>query len=505
MRLTLALLGGLIACSPQVDPKIEAGRLLFQEGRRADGSIVTGKAYGDVALNGRQVSCSSCHGRSGMGAAETGTRTPPITSPMLFNPALRPKGPIYADATLALALRSGLDSGGEKLSPLMPRFDLSDQDVAALSAYLHTLSAEPPPGVGADEVEVATAFSDEVPAALRESVVQVIQALLNDHDADTRNRTGRNVSRLEGGRTRKEFRTWNLSTWILTGAPKTWPGQLQAHQAERPVFAMVGGRSTTTWAPVHGFCEAQHMPCLFPSVERSSVKDGDFYTLYFSDGLGVEARVMAAELLRAGAQATVVQVVGAGDAAAHEAAELLAAKVRDGGGTSQVLEPGDAALGPALATASAVVGWLSPSALEAVPAPPAGSYATLSGERLGPDWANAPLRWEGAHRVGARTASSAPDVGLLRFRAWAGKRGIAVVDEQIQAEAWFATMALLDGMEHIAVHPGRDYLLDTLDHATGMTALLPGYPQGELGPGQRILSKGAWVVDPGTSPRWVIP
>lgn len=124
---------------------------------------------------------------------------------------------------------------------------------------------------------------------------------------------------------------------------------------------------------------------------------------------------------------------------------------------------------------------------------------------LGQDWAIAPQPWEGAHRVGARAASSAPDVGLLRFRAWAGKRGIAVLDERLQAEAWFATMALLDGMEHTAVHPGRDYLLDTLDHATGMTALLPGYPQGELGPGQRVLSKGAWVVEPGASPRWVIP
>jgi hypothetical protein len=39
-----------------------------------------------------------------------------------------------------------------------------------------------------------------------------------------------------------------------------------------------------------------------------------------------------------------------------------------------------------------------------------------------------------------------------------------------------------------------DYMLDTLDHAQNLVAYLPFYPRATLGPGQRFLSKGGYVL-----------
>jgi hypothetical protein len=57
----------------------------------------------------------------------------------------------------------------------------------------------------------------------------------------------------------------------------------------------------------------------------------------------------------------------------------------------------------------------------------------------------------------------------------------------------------------------RDYVLDMLDHAQGLAAYLAIYPRPTLGPGQRFLSKGGYilpVVDGQPDTRgatWILP
>jgi hypothetical protein len=40
----------------------------------------------------------------------------------------------------------------------------------------------------------------------------------------------------------------------------------------------------------------------------------------------------------------------------------------------------------------------------------------------------------------------------------------------------------------------RDYVLDMLDHAQDLASYLPIYPRATLGPGQRFLTKGGYVL-----------
>jgi hypothetical protein len=508
-----ALAAGLLALSlqrqPAADPDVEDGRRIFEEGRLPDGRFTQATAYRDVALSGAQVSCANCHGRSGMGTAETGTRTPPITGPMLFNPALRPRGPIYSPQSLRRALRAGVDSSGAPLGPLMPRYQLDDGQIDALIAYLRTLSAETPPGITDASVSLAIPLSTAVPADQRAAVLAVLQRLFDDHNADTRNEAGRNTHRLEAGRSRRLFRRLHLEPWLLDGPSDTWPEQLREKMDEAPVFALVSGLSTQDWSPVHAFCEADRLPCLFPSVDHAPTRPGDFYALYFSDGLQAEAKVMAAELLASGAGDAVVQVLAPRDEAAAAAADTLAARVQAAGGHSQTLRTPEAdALVAALGGgATTLVSWLPADALRAIP-PPDGPLVLVSGTRLGSQASVLPTGWTSALRqVDARARHPVRDAGQARFTAWARSRSLVLSHPELQAEAWFAGMALLDGMEHIATYPGGAYLLDTLDHSSGLAAVAPAYPQAEFGPGQRTLSKGAWVVpyDGATPPRWVIP
>ena len=63
--------------------------------------------------------------------------------------------PAYDLALLARALRDGVDAAGRPFDPIMPRYDLSDEDVLNLDAFLRTLSTDISPGVAEKEIHLA--------------------------------------------------------------------------------------------------------------------------------------------------------------------------------------------------------------------------------------------------------------------------------------------------------------------------------------------------------------
>jgi len=483
------------------DPVLERGRALYLEGRRADGQRVAATVLGDVPVSGAQAPCASCHGRSGMGTSERGNQSPPIAGPLLFDAAERiQEGPPYTEATLARAVREGVRSSGKPLDPLMPRYTLDDGDVAALAAYLRTLGPGPAPGIDDENLHLATVIGSDVPADVRKAVLDVLEAFVTAKNAEVRNDGARSRARIQEGRTRVPYRVWSLDVWEVSGPPKSWRRQLERQYRDDPVFAMVGGLATGTWQPMHEFCEENAIPCLLPSPDRPHEVEGDFYTLYFSGGLRLEARLLAAELARSDAH--VLQVLDDGDEAAAEAASLLETRVRAAGGSSVRAAPGTAV--PDEATA--VVWWSAPDALDTLPATEAALY--VSGTRLGSGWdaLPEPLRAR-THVVDLFRMPEVSDPALRRFRAWAISRGVEITHERLQAEAWFACITLMHTMDHISTHPTRDYLLDTLDHSSDLMVFLPIYPRGNVGPGQRTLAQGGWIVELGDEQRarWVVP
>jgi len=407
----LLLLAGLITAAPparaaEASAPWSAERL-YRDGITADGQPLFGQRPDGTSLQGAAAACVNCHRRSGLGTAEGRSVIPPITGEFLFQPrathlmqvdrgntgvansasGVTGARTAYDAHSLARALREGLGSDGQPLSVLMPRYALTEHDMQALVAYLGTLGSGAVPGVGDDTLHFATIITPDADPVARARMLATLQQFFHDRNHIIAG-TARPMAHNEHGVLYRVTRKWELHVWELTGAPDSWPAQLQQDLAQQPVFAVVSGLGGPVWEPVHRFCESHALPCLFPNVDAPVSGSEDFYSIYYSRGVFLEAELIAQGLAEAAfgpPPARVIQVVRAGTTG-EAAADLLAGRLAGRGieVEQRRLAKGQdaAALVRLVATAadSAVVLWLPESDIAALPAtPPAASRIWISG------------------------------------------------------------------------------------------------------------------------------
>jgi hypothetical protein len=481
-------------------PDFAAGRRIYRDGMLPTGEPVTAIVAGDVPVLGTQFSCQSCHGQSGMGAAEGNYIVPPIAGQFLFAPSPQPKRPAYTEESLGRLLREGVTAGGRQLGELMPLYKLTDDEVVAMTAYLAALSSSESPGVDDTVIRFATVITDDVAAEEREAVLEVLNTFIEEKNRNTRNESERwDRGNTPSSRLQTTHRDWVLEEWTLTGPSTTWDKQLEKRYREKPVFAMLGGLSNQSWQPISVFCERHEIPCLFPGTDLAYAEEGDFYTLYYSRGLLLEADLIAEHLADQPVSKVIQVSCGPGPA---EAAAGLRTLLE---GESLVVEdvafdcgkapPDNIAERANASTETAFILWLSPAHASAVAQalPTARIYLSsflLDGEpdgalpaRQGPTFVAHPFRLPGQ-----------VDPALSRFSVWAKTRGIELSAPRRQSEAFFACLALKDAVAHMGRFFIRDFVLDTLDHAQSLVAYLPFYPRPTIGPRQRFLNKGGYVL-----------
>ncbi len=304
------------------------GEKIYRQGILPSGEPAQGMVRGDIPVDGTMFTCVSCHLRSGFGTSEGKVRTPPIDGLRLYSPVSAFRGmpmvgptgyvaedkdfrPAYTDATLAAAMETGVDPAGRQMNSTMPMYSLSKRDMDILVYYLKNLSVDVEPGVTETSLRFATVYSDEVPVADRESMLNSITNFVKNWRVPTprMERTIRSVSHRKEGEARG-LRTLELSVWELKGQPQTWEAQLEEYYKKEPVFAILGGISTREWTPIHRFCEGHKVPNLFPLTNFPVISTGDWYTLYLSKGLSQEAETAARYLhkQKKGAAPAVIQV-----------------------------------------------------------------------------------------------------------------------------------------------------------------------------------------------------
>jgi len=229
-----------------------------------------------------------------------------------------------------------------------------------------------------------------------------------------------------------------------------------------------------------------------------------FYSLYYSGGLRLEAQIMAATLAADGQHRDVLALVeGEASERSAQAADALAQALGPRGGRVRTLDArGDPTrLQRALADSpSAVVLWLSSTQVQRLAAPLAAAGAQtplmLSSTLLGARWDEVPASVRARARLVHLTAlPGEPDSALARFRAWARARGLALREGRHQALAYFAMHTFAEGTKHSTIYISRDYLIDLLEHASTLTTYLPLYRRAGMTPGQRVLSRGGYLVD----------
>jgi len=515
--------------TPPIRPLVEAGRRIYEDGVLPDGELLRAMRPEGFALEGRYAACVTCHRRSGMGSVEgsidSTVLVPPVAGTVLFAPSrfagtyLNPQHhyvpnaawertltrPAYDLASLALALREGLDPGGRRLVTPMPRYELDDAALAALYAYLRQLSSATDPGVTPETLYLASVVTPDAEPDQVEAVLGVLRAW--------------------AGSAHGMGKSWRLQVWTLSGPSTTWTGQLESYYRQHPVFALLSGVGGVEWTPVHRFCEQHRLPCVLPSVEAAPAPGQDYYSMYFSPGVDLEARVLARYLERQEADrddgARLVQLF-ADDTGRHAADSLrtLLKSAEDGPKNIRrfrITAPKAALDG--LDSNNSLMLWLRPDQIEQLaaqlPLGPGVKHVFISALLAAPDALTLPASWK--QRV--YFVSLFDDLGLqgeiarLRLQRWLRLGGLAVQgNRRLQADAYAACYLFNEALAEIgeqevrrpAVPLNREHVLETLERLVNKyndsTDLIDPdshvayYGRMSLGPRQRVAVLGGSIL-----------
>jgi hypothetical protein len=496
----LLVLVTLAACLPAraSDERVELGRRIYEQGITQDGAPLRATSAGNSSLSGAQAACTTCHRRSGMGGREGRVAVSPVTGPILYTKPVPywPRRPgreaqsvapmrqysrdAYDDASLARAIRAGVDANGRPLDPLMPRYTLGEADTRALIAYLRQLSANPAPGLDGGVLHLATIITPDADPARARIVTEALIAW---------SRSG-----ALGGI------PMELQVWQLDGAAAGWTRQLRDLHERRPVYAVISGAGGAQWAPVRDFCERAAVPCLFPIVDLAPDDPGDFYSMYLSRGVPLEARIVARHLRELSPPpARVVQLV-AGEPGASSA-RILADELGEVPHVTRTWHPESPERAvEGLTPADVVVGWLSPSQMQALAkARPQGlgaGLALFSGQLAPPDKTDLPAAW----RRDARWISLRSDPrrqqgkGVLGLMPWLSHLKLAAGDEALLSEVYAATYFFGDALARMRGHWNREYLLETLESANYARPAGSAFFALSLSPGQREATKAGHLL-----------
>ena len=517
MRASGALLASLALGSSMVALRAEMppvdlpakGRLIYETGMLSSGAALRAERGGGVVSIGQAAACIKCHQRSGFGLFEANNLVPPVTGPSLFHNVRPPAQtqrrapgmshqefphhtrPAYDDVTLARALREGISSRGYRFQYLMPRYDISDEDMSALIAYLRQLSSEPSPGIDKETAHFATVIASGQDRLRRQAVVDVLTACIEKRrPAD------------HGGQ------RWFLHVWDLEGPPEAWLPQLKVQYAKQPVFAIVSGLGSYDWGPVHRFAENLRIPQLFPNIDIAPVSDGGTYSFYFWKGVGLEAEVIARyvrDRAIANGVKRVIQV-GTGTGAGAKAAEVLRQQlemilpVENRDLKFDAFQELSAAFAD-LSRTDLLVIWLRSKDVatltRAVP-PPVGQIV-FSGWLSGLEQAPITLSWK---RVSVMVypvdAPRRRDARMqFNLRPWLKQNVIEYSDEILLGNTLAACNLLREGMLRLRGAFFRDYLVElTENYPTGMgnAPAAIAFPRFLAASGQRYSSRGAYII-----------
>ncbi|MCG7963374.1 MAG: ABC transporter substrate-binding protein [Candidatus Thiodiazotropha taylori] len=520
MMTAFTLFAGLILFSTasqnevEVDSKAYAnGKALYKQGILPNGKLVKATIQGDISVEGDQLICETCHRKSGLGSTEGQQVVPAVAGSVLFKPlklptSKPPEPPVYREAytreSLMAAIRDGVDANGYPLDPFMPRYQIDEEALDGLMAYVSTLSNTPSPGVDEEIIHFATIVLSSNSPEENKALIDVMETYVEQKNIETRYET----KRAKNAPWHKEwmfkpYRKWQIHVWELKGDEASWPEQLSTYYTKQPVFAMVNGLVPTGWNRVSEFCEGHGIPCLFPTTQQPVISDDNYYTIYLNKGAAHESEAVASYIRKNRPSARVVQIHDESDILSSISSNALIDELNKAGISVDSVSLGE--LGEKtsndfrIGKDDTVVLWLDRGKSEQLFNSGQLNKAELimlSSQYYGTDTKLIPQ--ELTDSVLFIHSAEMPDKLnrlLIRSTGWfRAKRIYNKEEREIQANAYFALKVLGDAVKHIRGYFYRDYMIEKIEHMIDDLPYTSIFPRLSMAPEQRFASRGFYVA-----------
>ncbi|UCF95004.1 MAG: ABC transporter substrate-binding protein [Desulfobacterales bacterium] len=290
MALTVALFFAVFSVTSsfaaRLTPAQKRGKQLYLKTTSPSGREI--KAYvteGAIEAPGSAMPCVNCHHYDGQGLDEVGVTATNVTWEDLTRPyrIKRSKGrvhPPYTEETLARAIREGIDPAGNTLEYSMPRYEISDEELADLIAYLKIIGSVMDPGLSEDAIRVGTVLPLTGRLADLGRVMQrIIEAYFHQINASG------------GIYTRK----LELRVAEYAGTPQSTLATFKQLVDEQETFALVSAFTSGADAEVAGLIEDGEVPLIGPfTLFPEDIFALNRFTFYLFSGLREQARALVA-------------------------------------------------------------------------------------------------------------------------------------------------------------------------------------------------------------------
>ena len=489
---------GLVCAAALADdltPAEARGKHIYTKGESTSSRIITAAvATSQAPASASILPCIQCHGVDGRGI---GIISPDINWEVLVDPdghehLQRKHGP-YDESSVAIAIRDGVDPDGNALEATMPRYKMSDPDMADLVAYLKRIDAELDPGISADAIRIGTILPTSGPlGGAGQAMRQMIEAYFTFVNA-TGGVHGRDLELVVG-----EY--GNDST------PAFWAVQ-DLVRFQEP-FALVGAYLPAFGAELEALVEEQQLPSVGPYAWLGTERDAR-YEFFLQAGLAEQSlalvRAVSSQAIAAQAEQPRLAVIHPAGDDFDALAEHLRERVKSDGIDYVVKLP----FVPGSFDAGALVARADKADVDTVVfLGSADEFAALGAQAAASEWRptllapgilsergvfDLPESFGGQVFLSyASLASDYTQEGSNLFEALHRDAALDYRFSAAQVMAFSAARVLVEALERTGPMPSRERFVSALetlsDFEPGLSAKVSYSPGRRMGPG------GAWVV-----------
>ena len=287
--ISLALVVNMAAVVPAYSAELSEqalrGKRIYVAGESESGSPINAiVSSGGTAISASILPCVGCHGNDGKGRPEGGVVPSDITWNKLtasygHEHAYGRSHPAFDERSVAAAVIAGIDPANNALDAAMPRYDISETDMADLIVYLQHIEDDFDPGLTSNTIRIGSILPMQGSLqGLGLAMKQVLDACFADVNASG-GIHGRNIELI-------------VAEYKPDAAQSAW--QVRDLLQQESVFAMVSGYAAGIETDVAQLAEELEVPMIGPHTQLPQEGNGlDRHSFYLLGGLIQQAAVLA--------------------------------------------------------------------------------------------------------------------------------------------------------------------------------------------------------------------